>query len=305
MKDKFIMIKKNQIFFSYSLSLIFSLSSLCALCGETVFIPEDNPSQIEITGRMDSPALREPSGIVKSRRSPGIYWVHNDSGNAPMLFAIRADGSLVQAFMTSVVNVDWEDIATDADGRLYIGDIGDNFGLLPVRVIYRLDEPDPEQPAEGALSVPLASYYRFRDGDRFDAEGLVIQGSRALVIAKRLDGREAEVYAVPIDPPAPLIRPALPEQVATLPGFQEPVTGADLSSDGRLLVACGLDVVRVYEIREERPWRLVGEVRYKVNDQIEAVCWDGADLRLCGEKGGMYRIPLEAWRDRTAEGPGP
>ncbi len=263
---------------------------------------QDEPARMVVSGRMDSPALREPSGIVKSRQYPDIYWVHNDSGNAPMLFAIRADGSLVQAFRTSVMNVDWEDIATDSEGRLYIGDIGNNFGLLPVRVIYRLNEPDPNQPAEEALSVPLASYYRFPDGDRFDAEALVIRGNQALIIAKRLDGRAAEVYALPIDPPSPLIRPALPTHVATLPGFTEPVTGADLTSDGRFLAVCGLDVVRVYEILEDPPWKLVGEYRFRVNDQVEAICWNGADLRLCGEQGGVYFLPLEAWRALPSEG---
>jgi hypothetical protein len=66
------------------------------------------------------------------------------------------------------------------------------------------------------------------------------------VVAKTFDGREAEVFAIPLDPPAPLLRPALPRPAGTLPGFTEPVTGADLSADGRLLAACSQGVVRVY-----------------------------------------------------------
>src|SRR5262249_52828794 len=30
-------------------------------------------------GRLEHPAICEASGIVKSRRHPGIFWVHNDS----------------------------------------------------------------------------------------------------------------------------------------------------------------------------------------------------------------------------------
>ena len=45
-----------------------------------------------------SSSIPEASGIVKSRRYPGIYWVHNDSGNPPLLFAIRGDGRIVRQF---------------------------------------------------------------------------------------------------------------------------------------------------------------------------------------------------------------
>src|SRR5689334_7116073 len=49
-------------------------------------------------GRLDHPAIRECSGIVHSRKHPGIFWVHNDSGNPPALYAVRRDGSLVREF---------------------------------------------------------------------------------------------------------------------------------------------------------------------------------------------------------------
>ena len=47
---------------------------------------------LEPIGRLDHPAIREASGIVASRRYPGIFWVHNDSGNPPALYAVRRDG---------------------------------------------------------------------------------------------------------------------------------------------------------------------------------------------------------------------
>ena len=88
--------------------------------------------------------IPEASGIVKSRRYPGIFWVHNDSGNPPLLFAIRGDGRIVRQFRLAIPNIDWEDIAIDDQGHLYLGDIGNNTGALPLRAIYRIDEPDPK-----------------------------------------------------------------------------------------------------------------------------------------------------------------
>ncbi len=101
---------------------------------------------LEPLGRFDAQAIPEASGIVKSRRFPGIFWVHNDSGNAPLLFAVRSDGRIVRRFRLAIPNLDWEDIAIDDQGHLYLGDIGNNTGLLRVRTIYRIDEPDPSSP---------------------------------------------------------------------------------------------------------------------------------------------------------------
>ena len=45
--------------------------------------------------------------MVASRKHPGIFWVHNDSGNPPSLFAVRRDGSLVRSYRVEAANVDW------------------------------------------------------------------------------------------------------------------------------------------------------------------------------------------------------
>jgi hypothetical protein len=259
-------------------------------------------SGLERLGRLEHPAIREASGIVKSRKYPGIYWVHNDSGNPPALFAVRRDGTLVREFAVGAANIDWEDIATDDDGHLYIGEIGNNYGRLPARAILRLDEPDPSKPADGPLKVTLSSHYRFPPGGRFDAEALVIDRGRAIVIAKTFDERPAEIYAIPLDPPASLLRPALPERVGTLDDFREPVTGADLSADGRRLAVCSYAVARVYDRDHlDDPWKPIGSARYEA-DEIEAICWDGPDLILAGEGRGVYRIAEDVWRKGASHG---
>ncbi|HEX8199631.1 MAG TPA: hypothetical protein VF590_04035, partial [Isosphaeraceae bacterium] len=236
------------------------------------------PAPLEVLGWLAHPEIREASGIVRSRSHPGIFWVHNDSGNPPALFAVRRDGTLAGEFRVAIPNIDWEDIAADDRGQLYLGEIGNNGGRLPLRAIYRLDEPDPARLDAAPLAVTGASYYRFGPDGRFDAEALVVRGDRALVISKRLDGREAEVFAIPLDPPAPLLRPALPQRLGTLPGFTEAVTGADLSADGGLLAACSYGVARVYAVAGDTAWRPVGTVPFSTRDGIEAIAWDGMDL---------------------------
>jgi hypothetical protein len=274
------------------------MPSAAILLWALVLVGDDD--QVERLGRLDHPPIREASGIVQSRRHPGIFWVHNDSGNPPALFAVKRDGSLVREYAVAVPNIDWEDIATDDAGHLYIGEIGNNGGRLPLRAIYRVDEPNPERPADGPLPVTLATFYKFPPNDRFDAEGLFIEGGRAIIVSKRFDGREAELYALPLDPPAPLLHPALPVQIGTLPEFTEPATGADLSRDMRRLAVCSLKVARVYEKDEKGGWSLIGKATYEA-EQIEAICWDGNDLIIAGEGRGIYRIPEAAWRSKAGD----
>jgi hypothetical protein len=267
---------------------------------------------LERIGRLEHPPIREASGLVASRRHRGVFWVHNDSGNPPALFAVRRDGTLLKAYRIRMPNVDWEDIAVDDDGHLYLGEIGNNGTLLPLRAVYRLDEPDPAQPGDDPLPVTRAWHYRFPPQGRFDAEGLFVDedpsgaGRRAIVVAKTFDGREAELFSLPLGAAAPLARPVQVERLGVLPCFVEPVTGAGLSPDGLRLGVCSYDVARVYGRgrRGEAGWNLLGTVRFDGEEDghdrgIEAVTWDGDDLILAGEGRGLYRIDARTWRTGT------
>jgi len=258
---------------------------------------------LESLGRLDGGLIPEASGIVKSRRYPGIYWVHNDSGNPPLIFAIRGDGRIVRQFRLEVPNIDWEDIAIDDHGHLYLGDIGNNTGVLSVRAIYRIDEPDPASPAGQPLKASAISFYYMPRSSRFDAEGLVYDEGNGILVAKYLDGREAELFSVPLEPPSPLTRPARPRAIGRLPGFTEPATGADLSQDRTLLAVCSSTVTRIYRRGDAQspPWRLVGEVRYEPLP-IEGIGWDGRDLVLVAEQGGFYRLSEKTWRAGSQRG---
>ncbi|MDG3004427.1 hypothetical protein [Paludisphaera mucosa] len=267
-----------------------------------VLLGRDEPRvRPEPLGRFDARLIPEASGVVRSRRRPDVFWVHNDSGNAPVLFAVRKDGKVLRAFDVAAPNLDWEDVAIDDRGRLYIGDIGDNKGFLRLRAIYRVDEPDPSGPAGGPLKPTAATFYARSGDDRFDAEGLVIDGDRAVIVTKRFDGREAELREVAFTPPAPLLRPTKALKIGVLPGFVDPATGADLSADGRRLAVCGIRIVRVYERPNPPAWddlRLAAEVPLAGDLNVEGIAWDDGDLIVAGEGGGLDRLAESTWKAR-------
>src|SRR5262249_14227152 len=142
----------------------------------------------ELTGRVPA-ALAELSGFAASRVHPGIFWAHNDSGNALALYAMRADGSIAATFpLRGATARDPEDIAVgpcSADtvsSCIYLGDIGDNGSRRQSVQILKVAEPER---LEAAPLVPTILPFRYPGGPR-NAEALVVdpRSARVLVITK-------------------------------------------------------------------------------------------------------------------------
>jgi hypothetical protein len=96
--------------------------------------------------RYNTSLLPELSGLTPSLRHRRILWAVNDSGNAPILYALDAKTCRVRARHTLTRGlVDAEALATSRDRRgrpiLWIGDIGDNARVRTRVRIIRIREP--------------------------------------------------------------------------------------------------------------------------------------------------------------------
>jgi len=194
-------------------------------------------------GRLAHPAIRESSGIVSSRKQAGTYWTMNDSGNPPRLYAVDATGrSLGVLTIAGARNVDWEDIAIDEDGKLYVGDFGNNSRRRRVLTIYVIPEPDPRKAARAAVEAKVR--FRYPDGHGpFDCEAMFVRKGRAYLITKQ--PLSARLYRVRLDGPANEIVEA---EYLGLSPHEASVTGADLSADGRRIAVISYVGFSVYEL---------------------------------------------------------
>ncbi len=255
----------------------------------------------EKVGKFKDKAITEPSGMVASRVHPGIFWVHNDSGNPPALFAVRLDGTLVSKYLINAANVDWEDIAIDDSGHLYLGEIGDNLHVLPVHAILKIDEPDPSIAVDDKVKLmPTTYYFRYPKNTRENAEGLFIDGDRAVVVNKRADSGEAQLYGISLEKPAGLLKPIVAENLGTLKSSKHPVTGASLSASGRWLAICSLGDIRLYRRDADGRWLHSAKIKSPPG-QIEAISWCGAALILANEDREIFRIMEKDWRAEIRE----
>lgn len=187
--------------------------------------------------------VAEASGVAVGRRTPGILWVHNDSGD-PTLFAIDASGAIkgrVQVTGASVA--DWEDMAAGPcpDGScLYIADIGDNGERRDRITIFRITEPRPED----ARSEPVdALQLAYPDGPR-DAEALFVTPSGHIFLVTKQDGDATTLFRVPSGAKGA----ATLEPVARLP--LERVTGAAASADGQWVAVRNAHHLLFYRMRD-------------------------------------------------------
>jgi len=187
---------------------------------------------VRLVGHISDPRIKESSGVVGSRRYTNVYWTHNDGGGPKkqVLYAIDRGGDTRASFPVIDVTLhDWEDIAIDDAGHLFIGDIGNNDSKRDALAVYEIDEPNPQASA-GPISPKRAWNLRFPQAP-FDCESLFVWKDQGYVISKVFDKAHAQIFRFPLKETD---RPLTLELVATTK-IESPVTGADISAHGTLL----------------------------------------------------------------------
>jgi hypothetical protein len=238
------------------------------------------------------PELPEGSGIAASKRSPGHFWSHNDSGE-PELIALDAKGTVVGRVRVPGAKVnDWEAIAIGpcAEGScIYIGDIGDNNARRPDITIYRLPEPAS---TSGPVQSPHIIRARYPDGAH-DAEALLITPKGDMLIVTKGDTGPVGLYRLPSS--------AQSESIATLEAIGKPrqagktgedrITDAAISPNGDWITLRTNTALLIYETGKlvAGDWRETVRVSLKGlgEPQGEGVAFgDETSVFLVGEGGG-------------------
>src|SRR5687767_1889453 len=107
----------------------------------------------------EHPGIVESSGLAASRRFPGVLWTHNDD-RFQFLFAVNGTGKFIGAFQVPGRLIDWEDIALDNAGNIYIADTGADGMLRSHVAVHRVREPNPYK-RSGLARIERSWYVRF------------------------------------------------------------------------------------------------------------------------------------------------
>lgn len=245
----------------------------------------DAPSAFTI----QDPRIKESSGLAASRLHPGIYWTHNDSGDAANVFAVdsRTGRTVATVRLGGIDARDVEAISIGPDGNIYVGDTGDNLGgTWPEVWIYRFPEP---KTLRDATVTPTRFTVRYEDGPR-DAESLMVHPTtgRVYIASKKRSGKGA-LYEAPEKLSASGVNTF--RRVADINVW---ATDGAFSPDGTRLVVRGYFEARVYRWMDGRP-KEIGRPTVPLQRQGESVTFtpDGRTL-MYGTEGANSRVtPVE------------
>lgn len=190
--------------------------------------------------------LNEVSGIAISNSQ--TIWVIEDNGNKDHIYGINEQGKLIKDLnVGDAKNRDWEDLAQDQKGNLYIGDFGNNANERKNLAIYKL--PLVQHESGGTIpSEKITFHYpeqtKFppkKSKMHFDCEAFFHRNGFLYLITKdrsRPYKGLAYIYKIPDGPgdyPAELI--------GTFTSCQDTqfcsITGADISPDGKKVALLG------------------------------------------------------------------
>lgn len=278
------------------------LSSLLIASLAASQVAEPAPGQeiapgVRLIARINDWRIKESSGVIASRRYPDVFWTHNDGGGPKkqILYAIDREGKTRAAFQVTGPRFhDWEDIAIDNAGHLYLGDIGNNDSKEDRLTVYEIDEPDPTS-GTGSVSPKRGWTLKF-PGAPFNCESLFIWKEHGYVISKVFDKAHAQVFRFPLENTN---RPLTLELVATT-RIESPVTGADISADGNLL---GLvSKTGAYVFRIEGDVARIAQIEphhTRLKDQhIEGCCFVLDGLLATSERRNIFLFTDPAFRGK-------
>ncbi len=271
--------------------------------------PKEPPKRKWIaTGTIRHEDLDELSGLAASRRYPGIFWGHNDSGDSSRFFALRANGSVVaEVEVDDAANKDWEDIALWGK-TLYISDLGNNDNKRRDLCVYKLSEPPPRTAEVRAQKIRVAypdqtEFPPKKDAWRFDCEAIfVFQGKLHVLTKHRAAGMpffpsdSTVLYRLDREDPKRVNTLTKLDQRRGLGGW---VTAADLSPDGKTLaVLTHLPVASVWlfdllGVGEKLLSKPVKRQVFQGAKQCEALCFiDNQTLLLGNEQRELCRVGI-------------
>lgn len=234
------------------LSLLFSwyvaLSSVFNGCRCENNIVKERFVNITRAGKYKFPVV-EPSGIEACNREDTCeIWTINDSGGQPCLWKVTQSGKITgKVTLDGCINRDWEDLAKDDSGRIYIGDFGNNLNLRKVMLIYRIEGIDRENSPIKTDSItfqfsdqknfPPEKKYR-----NFDCEAFYYFNDTLFLFSKNRGNHWVKLYKIPAHPGNYFVHAYDSIFIKSM------ITSADISEDKKWVALLGYGKIYFIEL---------------------------------------------------------
>jgi hypothetical protein len=225
---------------------------------------------------------------VFARMEKGAFFTMNDDSDS-CLYRMGIRGEDLGKLCIGTNNQDWEEICRAADGRIFVGDFGNNFNRrknLRILIIRPGEEKKP-----GILRFHYPEQTSFPPINPinwdFDCEAMVYERDSLWLFTKNKDGRSTNLYVLPAKQGN-----CKASKIAEIP-LQGTVTGASLRPDGKELALLVYRRIYFFSLRNGL-WQISSPdiclSAWPVR-QSEAICYQGKDsLLLSNEQGQLFLI---------------
>jgi hypothetical protein len=169
-------------------------------------VPETNRSGFkngrkfyEITkiGELDL-AINESSGLEKVFNK-STFWTNNDGGGQSELYEIDSLGKLIKTLkIPNATNIDWEDLAQDNTGNIFIGDFGNNQNARRDLTIYKINQNDSLKVEKIKFHYNDQSAFPPAKKDmNFDCEAYFWANDSLYLFSKNRGNHFTKIYSLP------------------------------------------------------------------------------------------------------------
>lgn len=235
--------------------------------------------------------LKEVSGIEFIEGSE-LVWMMNDSGNATKLYGLNTDGKIKKEITINAKNKDWEDLTSDTNGNLYIGDFGNNtkkrkqFSILKINALDHTSQTITPEIIDFKLPESMSSK---------DFEGFFLFQSHFYIFSK--ESKKFKVLKIPNTKGEHIAK------ITSEYNFNEKkslITAVDISDDGKTIVI----------LNHDKLWKLtdfegddffsgtIEKLPFDHSSQKESICFKSnsqvfiADERTKHDGGNLYEFDL-------------
>lgn len=266
------------------IGLLITLKSLLCPCVLESHSQVWNRNREEIiVERIGTLSFPESSGLAFD--NAGKWWTLQDGRLKGTLLQIDSTGSTQQTIHFGFRNWDWEAMAHQPDGTMYIGDIGNNTDWRQEIAIIRIRSNKRDTLK---LRYPRSYFHPQKPGTQWDAEALYWAADTLTMISKSRGSQLTRVYRIPTEPWA--AQELQPTQRLSL---KSGITGADISPNGLEVAAIAYGKLYIFDVGHQHLLEPKRCYWWPFNGQAEAIMYlSQNELLVSNEAGKLWKVTL-------------
>jgi hypothetical protein len=256
---------------------------------ETGFKAMKKGYKIEKVGHLPD-SIPESSGLEIAKEGQS-FWTHGDGQCKSQLYEVDINGNALSVLpLKNASNIDWEDMAKDDKGNLYIADIGNNLNKRKNLRIYKVNVNENNRIDTINFSYPdQTSFPPEKDEMNFDAEAIFWCKNNLYIISKNRGVKCVNFYKVP-DVKGNYVAELFINGIY----LNSMITAADISPDKKLVALLSYGKIYFFKAEDHegslklKPYFVKTFSRSKQSEALVFV--NNTDLLISNEQGELFLV---------------